>query len=69
MSYKQEKHGEKGEARTRNILLDHFILHKIIPDIEGRDFMVELHNNVSPVNAIIQSKYFENSNEVIIRKD
>lgn len=69
MSYKQEKHGEKGEARTRNILLDHFILHKIIPDVEGRDFMAELHNNISSVNAIIQSKYFENNNEVIIRKD
>jgi hypothetical protein len=69
MSYKQEKHGEKGEARTKNILLDQFILHKTIPDIEGRDFMAELHNNVSSNYAIIQSKYFENKNEVIIRKE
>lgn len=66
---KQEEHGKKGEARTKNILLDHFIVHKIEPDIEGRDFMAELHNNVSSVYAIIQSKYFENGNEVIIRKE
>jgi len=69
MSYKQEKHGKKGEARTTDILLDHFIVHQIIPDVEGRDFMVELHDHVSPVNAIIQSKFFENGNEVIIRKE
>ena len=69
MSYKQEKNGTKGELRTQNILLDHFILHKIIPDIEGRDFMAELHQNVSSVYAIIQSKYFQDRNEVIIRKE
>ena len=69
MSFKQEKHGKKGEARTTDILLDHFIVHQIIPDIEGRDFMAELHGNVTPVNAIIQSKFFENGNEVIIRKE
>ena len=69
MSYKQEKHGKKGEARTIDILFDHFIVHHITPDIEGRDFMAELHNNVTPVNAIIQSKYFEYNNEVIIRKE
>ena len=66
---KQEEHGKKGEARTKNILLDHFIVHKIEPDIEGRDFMAELHNNISSVYAIIQSKYFENGNEVLIRKE
>lgn len=66
---KQEIHGKKGEARTKNILLDHFIVHKIEPDIEGRDFMAELHDNTSFVYAIIQSKYFENRNEVIIRKE
>lgn len=65
----QERHGKKGEARTIDVLLDHFIVHHIIPDVEGRDFMAELPNNVSPVNAIIQSKYFKNGNEVIIRKE
>ncbi len=69
MSDKQERNGEKGENRTSNILLDHFILHKIIPDVEGRDFMAELPNNISPVNAIIQAKYFQSNNEVIIRKE
>lgn len=69
MNYKKEKNGKKGEARTKNILLDHFIVHKIEPDIEGRDFMAELHENIASVNAIIQSKYFEGNNEVLIRKE
>jgi hypothetical protein len=69
MGDKQEKHGKKGEARTLDVLLDHFIVHKIIPDVEGRDFMAELPGGISSVNAIIQSKFFENNNEVIIRKE
>ncbi|MBN2893037.1 MAG: hypothetical protein JXL97_14305 [Bacteroidales bacterium] len=69
MGDKQEKNGVKGEGRTRDVLLDHYIVHKIIPDIEGRDFMAELPGGISSVNAIIQSKFFENNNEVIIRKE
>lgn len=65
---KQERHGEQGESRTKNILLDHFNVHKIIPDTRGCDFGASLDNDIYPNHAIIQSKYFENRNEVIIRK-
>ena len=65
---KQEKHGKKGEARTFNILIDHFNVHKITPDTKGCDFGASLDNDTYPNHAIIQSKYFENRNEVIIRR-
>ena len=65
---KQEKHGIKGEARTFNVLIDHFNVHKITPDTNGCDFGVALDNSNYSNYAIIQSKYFENGNEVIIRK-
>ncbi|NQY10295.1 MAG: hypothetical protein HRT71_12380 [Flavobacteriales bacterium] len=69
MSHKQEDNGRIGETRTENILLRNFIIHKITPDVDGRDFMAEMFDKTSSVLAIIQSKYFENNNEVKIRKE
>jgi len=68
MSDKQEKNGRKGEIRTENVLLEHFNVHKITPDTNGCDYGAALDNSNYPNYAIIQSKYFENRNEVIIRK-
>ena len=79
MQIKQEKNGTIGEARTQALLLDNFIVSKRIPDIEGADFIVEKqyseleqHRRAKEkitVYGIIQSKFFSNKNEVIIRKE
>lgn len=79
MQYKQEVNGKKAELRTENILLDNFDLHKITPDFEGRDFMVELKYDTLEqyrkakekiqVYGIIQAKFFEGKNEVKIAKE
>ena len=79
MQTKQEKNGKIGESRTEALLLDNFSVLKRIPDIEGSDFIVEKeYSDIKqlrkakekiPVYGIVQSKFFEENNEVIICKD
>ncbi len=76
---KQDQNREKGESRTRAILANSFHIHSVTVDIEGRDFMVEIPyptlNELQEskkrikVLGIIQSKYFENNNEVKIARE
>jgi hypothetical protein len=58
---KQEKHGKKGEARTFNILIDHFNVYKITPDKKGCDFGASLDNDIYPKYAEVFITLNDNS--------
>lgn len=76
---KQEINGRIAHSLTEALLLQRFFVSRRIPDIEGADFLVQkreetldnLRETKEKVNVwgIIQSKFFENKNEVKISKD
>lgn len=73
---KREENGVKGESRTLAILVDDFWVLKRSVDVGGADFLVQIpaenldelfdRNNKIQVFGIIQTKYFENNNQVKI---
>ncbi len=75
---KQQENQEKGETRTQSILVDVFWVLKRRPDFDGADFLIQIpaasleelrerHKRIE-VFGVVQSKYFENSNQVRIAK-
>jgi len=76
MGYKQNFNGQQGEDRTRQIIGKRFKYICYSIDVDGADFGVELLPSdriIDDINRIqvvgrVQSKYFENNNEVKISK-
>lgn len=73
-SDKQAFNGQQGEDRTRQILGKNFYYAIYSVDVYGRDFEIELRQekrreqDVYPIKGKVQSKFFENNNEVKIAK-
>lgn len=75
---RQQANREKGESRTLAILSDRFWILKRVIDVEGADFLIQIpaasHEELKErkfrieVFGLVQSKYFENSNQVRIAK-
>lgn len=73
---KREENGRKGEARTEGFLLDAFWVLRRSADIDGADFLVQEQSDTLEelrertkkleVLGIVQSKFFENRNEVAV---
>jgi len=76
---KQESNGNLGEARTNAILGQRFWTLSRNVDIEGADHLVQLKADTLTelferkkrieVFGVVQSKYFENNNQVKVRKE
>lgn len=74
----QEKNGNIGESLTLALLLKHFWVMKRTPDVDGADFLVQLqHSSLEKLRAsnseiqvlgIVQSKYFQEKNEVKVHR-
>jgi len=75
---KREENGKKGESLTQSILLSRFWVMKRSADVDGADFLVQrqfddlvelrLRSREIQILGIVQSKYFENSNQVKVQK-
>jgi hypothetical protein len=75
---KQSFNGKQGEDRTRALLGKRFFVLERSVDVEGADFLVQTqHDTIEQLRqekdkisilGIIQSKYFENNNEVLIHR-
>ncbi|VXB28005.1 conserved hypothetical protein [Pseudomonas sp. 8BK] len=75
---KQEENGRSGESLTQSILLSRFWVLKRSADVDGADFLVQKQSdNLDEVRrraheiqilGIVQSKYFERSNQAKILK-
>ena len=74
MSNKQNFNGNKGEARTYEILSERFIVSTRSVDVDGADFIVEIPlDDIGDFRqfkeqGVIQAKFFEGNNEVKIAK-
>jgi len=76
---KREENGRSGESLTQSILLSRFWVLKRSADIDGADFLVqrqcddleEVRRRAHEIQilGIVQSKYFEKSNQVKVQKD
>lgn len=74
----QEKNGSIGESLTLALLLKYFWVMKRTPDVDGADFLVQVqHSSIEKLRAsnseiqvlgIVQSKYFQENNEVKVHK-